>query len=476
MRQPPSIFSARVFRLEASEPVSGSVRPKQPSASPEQSLRQPLLLLLLGAPAHDRRADERGDHRDHGAHGRVAAAHLLHDQPVRAVVHATAAVLLGHDRAEEADVRDLLHELGVEVLVAVVLARARNDLVVGEVACRLADQALLVGQLEVDQGSPGRSWLHRARIVADRVYGRPPCEFRVEEACATAARVHPDGRRGRRNARLRRRVLARGAGRDGPSRARSVRAAGGTGRERPEPAGRVPLAARRTSPAAGERHHLPLAPLPRRPGHLPDPRRRLDPRVELRGAGLHRRRRGRHPLRLQRPDQVRVQDPRRHERQLLRRRPRRGAPGSRARRWTRDRCGSATRRASGPRWRARHWACSSTRRPRWTRAASASTSPRTSATAASTASRPSAGRTSRTGGSRSRRWRPNGPSPGTRCPTRPRPPLPRASRCPGAPSSPAARGSGSTAASSTWPRPPTTRSTPTTRAGGGSRSSTTPPS
>ena len=37
MRQPPSIFSARVFRFAASEPVSGSVSPKQPSASPEQS-------------------------------------------------------------------------------------------------------------------------------------------------------------------------------------------------------------------------------------------------------------------------------------------------------------------------------------------------------------------------------------------------------------------------------------------------------
>ena len=37
IRQPPSIFSARVFRLEASEPVSGSVRPKQPSPSPEHS-------------------------------------------------------------------------------------------------------------------------------------------------------------------------------------------------------------------------------------------------------------------------------------------------------------------------------------------------------------------------------------------------------------------------------------------------------
>ena len=34
--QPPSVFVARVRRLAASEPVSGSVRPKQPSASPEQ--------------------------------------------------------------------------------------------------------------------------------------------------------------------------------------------------------------------------------------------------------------------------------------------------------------------------------------------------------------------------------------------------------------------------------------------------------
>ena len=84
MRQPPSIFSARVFRFEASEPVSGSVSPKQPSASPEHSSRQPLLLLLLGAPADDRGADERGDHRDDGAHRRVVAPDLLDDQPVGA--------------------------------------------------------------------------------------------------------------------------------------------------------------------------------------------------------------------------------------------------------------------------------------------------------------------------------------------------------------------------------------------------------
>jgi hypothetical protein len=36
------------------------------------------------------------------------------------------------------------------VLIAIVLAGAFDDLVVGERARRLADQALLVGQLEVD--------------------------------------------------------------------------------------------------------------------------------------------------------------------------------------------------------------------------------------------------------------------------------------------------------------------------------------
>ena len=37
MVQPESVFFARVRRLAASDPVSGSVRAKQPSASPEHS-------------------------------------------------------------------------------------------------------------------------------------------------------------------------------------------------------------------------------------------------------------------------------------------------------------------------------------------------------------------------------------------------------------------------------------------------------
>ena len=156
------------------------------------------------------------------------------------------------------------------------------------------------------------------RIVADRVYGRAPRQFRVEEACAAAARVHPDGRRGRRA-----RSPSGPSSGARPSPRRSDPRPARTGRWEPRtrnglrlPA-RLPLTARGSSAAAGERHHPPVAPLPRRPGHLPDARRRLDPRVELRGARLDRRRRRRDPLRLQRPDPRRLPDPRRHERQLL---------------------------------------------------------------------------------------------------------------------------------------------------------------
>ena len=150
MRQPPSIFSARVFRLAASEPVSGSVSPKQPRPRAGAQVRQPALLLLLGPPADDRRADERGHHRDHGPHRGVVAADLLDDQAIGHVVRAAAAVLLGDDRAEEAHVGHLLDELGVEMLVAVVLAGSRSDLLVAEFARRFADQFLLVSEFEVD--------------------------------------------------------------------------------------------------------------------------------------------------------------------------------------------------------------------------------------------------------------------------------------------------------------------------------------
>jgi hypothetical protein len=111
------------------------------------------MLLLLAAPALDRRADERRLHGHDGARGRVGAADLLDDQRVGAVVQAAAAVLLGDDRPEVAHVAELLDQVQVEALVAVVVAGDGDDLAVGELARSLADQPLLVGQLEVDHGA-----------------------------------------------------------------------------------------------------------------------------------------------------------------------------------------------------------------------------------------------------------------------------------------------------------------------------------
>src|SRR3954469_21674939 len=109
------------------------------------------MLLVLAAPALDRGADKARLDRDDGAGGRVAAPDLLDDQGVGAVVESAPAVLLGDDRAEIAHVAELLDEVRVEVLVAVVVTRDGHDLLVREVARGLLDEALLVGELEVDQ-------------------------------------------------------------------------------------------------------------------------------------------------------------------------------------------------------------------------------------------------------------------------------------------------------------------------------------
>ena len=69
----------------------GQAEAAQPLARAQ--LGQELLLLLLGAPAQDRRADERGLDRDHRPHRRAAAADLLDHEPVGHVVQPGAAVL-----------------------------------------------------------------------------------------------------------------------------------------------------------------------------------------------------------------------------------------------------------------------------------------------------------------------------------------------------------------------------------------------
>jgi hypothetical protein len=63
------------------------------------------------------------------------------------VVDRGAAELLGQRRAEEAELAHLVHDLAVEVLVAIGLKHPRQQLLLAVVVGRIADEPLLLAQL-----------------------------------------------------------------------------------------------------------------------------------------------------------------------------------------------------------------------------------------------------------------------------------------------------------------------------------------
>ena len=97
---------ARVRIEPGSEPASGSVRPKQPIASPAAMRGQPLLLLLLRAPAVDRVHRQRALHGDEAAHAAVAGLELQAGEAVGGRARAGAAVAL-EVHAEHAELAEL---------------------------------------------------------------------------------------------------------------------------------------------------------------------------------------------------------------------------------------------------------------------------------------------------------------------------------------------------------------------------------
>ena len=123
---------------------------------PAAELRQPVVLLLVGAPEVDRHRAERGvgGHRDR--HRGVDPRQLLDRQRVGERVGAAAAVLLGEGDAHQPELAHLRDELVGEGLGAVELLGDRRDLLAGEVADGVAQQPLLVGQLEVHRGGESR--------------------------------------------------------------------------------------------------------------------------------------------------------------------------------------------------------------------------------------------------------------------------------------------------------------------------------
>ena len=99
----PSSARAVVRVAPASEPASGSVRPKAASALARGQPRQPLGALLLVAEEHDRHRAERGVRRDGDREGGVDARQLLDAERVGERVAARAAVGLGDGHAEQAE-------------------------------------------------------------------------------------------------------------------------------------------------------------------------------------------------------------------------------------------------------------------------------------------------------------------------------------------------------------------------------------
>ena len=118
---------------------------------------QPAAPLLLVAELVDVVAAQRVVRRDADADRGVDLGQLGDDDHVLDVAEAGAAVLLGEDDAEEAELARLGDDLAGELLALVDLVDDRIDLAAGELPRGLLDGALLVGQGKIHVSPPRRT-------------------------------------------------------------------------------------------------------------------------------------------------------------------------------------------------------------------------------------------------------------------------------------------------------------------------------
>ena len=109
-----------------------------------------MALLLLAAERVDRIHHQRALHGSERAHAGIAALELLHDQPVGDVVQASAAVLFGKIRAEDAQLGHLRNDLFRESSFDVAVADDGKDFFVDERADAVANGALFFGEHGID--------------------------------------------------------------------------------------------------------------------------------------------------------------------------------------------------------------------------------------------------------------------------------------------------------------------------------------
>ena len=145
---------ARVVIPAGSEPRSGSVRPKQPTHSPEASFGKYFCRCASVPNAMDRMHHQTGLH----AHRRaVAAVHpldLARDQSVGDVVDPGATVAFDR-RAEESERAHLVHDLAVEMLVPVCGEDPREQLFLAIGVCAVAHHPLFLCQRFVQEKRVG---------------------------------------------------------------------------------------------------------------------------------------------------------------------------------------------------------------------------------------------------------------------------------------------------------------------------------
>ena len=123
--------------------------------APAREVGQPLPLLLLGSEEQKRHRPERGVRGDRDRHGGVDPRQLLDRDGVGERVAPRATVLLRDGDAHEAELGQLGDDLVREAVLAVELLCDGRDPLLGERADGVAQELVLVREVEV-HGYPDR--------------------------------------------------------------------------------------------------------------------------------------------------------------------------------------------------------------------------------------------------------------------------------------------------------------------------------
>ncbi len=181
--QPPSHFSARVARPNASEPEPASESAYAPMVF-EASRGRYVFALRVGAVTGDRFVHERVLHVDHDRSGRVDAAHLLDRERDHHHRAAGAAVLLRNLDPHEAEVEERGNQRGVDARRALHRLYARPNLLLRELRDGVAKCALLFRQCAERAASGGQVGGHGDNVTSG-AWGAQPCGDQPVLLCAS---------------------------------------------------------------------------------------------------------------------------------------------------------------------------------------------------------------------------------------------------------------------------------------------------